>query len=177
MKRKCLVIILLVIFITSCGKKVEERKIEGRSKCDVLECINIINVDDSIEKMDEVIGFKGEKTDDELKTYMWRLNDQIVLKAVYYLDGNATLKLEFPLKLLKNDKVDFTNYTKLQSKVDIGIDYKEFKSYVNNQDGIVIEKTFLFTKYQWIDKDLNNIIATFSNETGKCTYIKGTIIK
>ena len=54
-------------------KPEEEKKEEVKGKCEVRECIKMLEVTNSVEEINEVIGFEAEKSEFS-ETYTWKLS-------------------------------------------------------------------------------------------------------
>lgn len=165
----CLSVILL---LTGCNSKKEEIKEEAKGKCKIKECIKLININDNLDKVNEIVGFEGTKTKDN--TYIWKLTSKEKIE-IEFNDTN-TIKIKIIDEEIKNEKTDFSNYSKLEKELKNGekitLDNlnKEFKS-----KGILIEKTSTKEIYKWVDKEDSYLEAIINTTNGKCYRINGMI--
>ena len=68
---------LLVLMLAGCKEEqqLEEKKEEIRGNCVVTECIKKIETTNSVEEINEIIGFEGEKSAYS-DTHQWKLSDK-----------------------------------------------------------------------------------------------------
>ena len=66
-------------------------------------------------------------------------------------------------------------YNELKDKVKSGITYDEFKTYLGNIEGVIVEKSSYSTKYTWASENGSYINGTFSNSSNKCTLLSGVV--
>lgn len=189
MKRKILSILLsitLIISLTACGNTTNTgnnttpddnttsgEKIKGN--CTAIECIKKIEPENTVEEINKIIGFEGEKTDEQYNIYYWQISENTGVKVAYYSSTKGDISIDYDRDSLANNKVDFSRYSELQSKVKEGITYDEFISYIGNVQGTVIEKSSINTRYTWVSKDGSYLNASFIKRTGKCSFVSGRI--
>lgn len=169
----CLSIVLL---ITGCSsKKKEEKKEKSKGKCEVLDCINLIEVTDNLETVNEKLGLEGKIVKDTTTTYKWKLTSTENVEITFNETSND-VKIKFLDEKIKNNKVKFTKYDKLAEQLKAGetvtIDdlNKSFKG-----KGTLIEKSSTILKYRWVDKEEGYLEASINAVSGKCIKINGMI--
>ena len=176
-KVKIIFIVLFGILISGCSLKSKSsnnlNKIETNGKCSVLECINLISVDDTVEEINDITGIKGVLTDEQYNIYYWGLTEETGIYVTYYSGTKGNIKIDIDKELLKNSKVDFAKYEELRTKINEGITYEEFVTYVGGVEGVLIEKGSITNKYIWVDDDGSYLNASFSTGSNKCTFVSG----
>ena len=145
----------LILLITGCNSKKEVKKEKPKGKCKIEECIKLIGLNDNLEKVNEIIGFEGKKKDN---TYSWKLTSKQKVEVVF--DDANSIKIKILDEEIKNNKTNFTKYSKLEK------DLKE---------GVLIEKTSTTEIYKWVDKEDSYLEATINSTNGKCYRINGLI--
>ena len=93
----------------------------------------------------------------------------------YYSSAKGTVTIDFDRDSLANSKVNFSRYSELKPKINEGISYNDFISYIGGVEGTVIEKSSYSTKYVWVSSDGSYLNGTFSSSSGKCTFASGMI--
>lgn len=150
-------------------------KVETKGNCNAVECVEQIEIESTVEEINEIIGFDGELIDEDYNIYYWEFSEDTGIKVAYYSSTRGTITLDIDKDSLANKKVDFSRYDELQPKIKEGITYDEFIKYIGNVDGIVTEKSSLSTKYTWVDSDGSYLTASFSNNSKKCSFASGWI--
>lgn len=162
--------------VTGCNDTSEMKKEEEVSKvqgnCEVRECIELITTDNTVEEINEIIGFTGEKSDYSDK-YTWKLTD----KDSITLDkstNSAILQATINKETIQNDGVDFSSYNEIKEALNKGktVTYKEMVEKLGGVEGTLAGRTSTSDRYIWVDKNARTFGATFSNKKdGKCTII------
>ncbi len=182
MKKKIFGVLLGIVLIgglTGCGNNstsngsLSEKKIKGN--CTAIECIKKIEPENTVEEINNIIGFNGELTDEKYNIYYWEISENTGVKVSYYLSKKGTISIDYDRDSLANNKVDFSRYNELQSKIKEGITYNDFISYIGNVQGTIIEKSSTSTKYAWVSGDGSYLNGSFSNYLGKCIFASGRI--
>ncbi len=152
--------------------KKEEETVKG--KCTVEECIKLIEPSNSIEEINEIIGFEAEKSKYS-ETYTWKLSDKTWIEATpSTTDGSNSLSANFDKSTLKNDKADFSNFTELKTSLGKGesFTYEEMNEKVGGVEGTLAGKTSTSKRYIWVNKNEQTFSATFSDTMdGKASII------
>lgn len=182
MKRKLFILGLAVLVmgtLTACGDDSQTlengNKLETKGNCIATECIKQISYENTVEEINEIIGFEGELIDEEYNSYYWELSEDTGIEVTYYSGENGTISLEIDRDVLANKNVDFSRYDELEVQMDEGITYDEFITYIGNVEGTLTEKSSLITRYTWVAEDGAYLNATFSNNSGNCTFVGGRI--
>lgn len=168
--------LLTLSLATGCNETQEIKREEDTTKvqgnCEVQECIKLINTDNTVEEINEIIGFSGEKSDYS-DTYTWKLSD----KESITLDMSSTsaiLQATINKETIQSDDVDFSIYNEIKEDLNKGkiITYKEMVEKLGGVEGTLAGKTSTSDRYIWVDKHGRTFGATFSNKNdGKCTII------
>lgn len=160
---------LSLVCFTGCQEqeqKQEEKEEEiVKGNCDVKECIKLLNATDSIEKMNEVIGFEAEKDGED---YKWQITKKTSLTAKKSGD-NYILQTTMIKEELASEEVDFGVYSELKELLDKGTSftYEEAVKKLNGVEGVLSSKTSTSESYMWVDKHNRVFRATFSNTINK----------
>ncbi len=161
---------------TGCTSQVEENKRseekeEAKGNCVATECIKQLKSTNTVEEINTVIGFDGEKSEYAEK-YTWKLDS----KTSIVLDMTSTspiLQANLNKEELKSDTVDFGVYNDIKEQLNKGtkITYKEMVEKLGGVEGTLAGRTESSERYIWVDKHSRTFGATFSNKDGKCTII------
>lgn len=177
----CGVLALTMFAITGCGEKVEnEQKIEevqSKGKYDVFGCMEKLDATMTLEQMNEVIGFEGEKTSetDSYTVYKWELTDDTGITSQFHTKYNtATISANYPNKMI-TEKADFSKWDEIKSKLNKReeITYDEFVKLVGGVQGKMDQKTSTSTTYKWLNNEGGYLSAYFDVKTNKCTMATG----
>lgn len=179
MKKRCSYMILSLVtltLLTGCGEnksevqKEETPKVQGN--CEVRECISLLDTKNTVEEINEIIGFEGEKSEYS-ETYTWKLSD----KESITLDMNSTspiLQATIDKEKVKDNDNDFSVFNDLKEDLNKGksITYKEMVEKLGGVEGTLAGKTSTSDRYIWVDKNDRTFSATFKNtKDGKCSII------
>lgn len=183
MKKKVIKLVcgsIILGTITGCGlnnntQLNDDSKLESKGNCTALECINKISVENSVEEINNIIGFEGELTDEKYNIYYWELSDDSGIEVSYYSGTTGTIEADIDRDIVANKDVDFSRYDELKTKINEGITYGEFISYIGNVEGTLIEKSSYSNKYVWVAEDGSYLNGSFSVSSGKCTFASGMI--
>ena len=152
---------LSLLIVTGCEKDTNNDNVNEndqnnvteatKGNCSAFECIKMIEPENTVEEINEIIGFEGELTDAEYNKY--------------------------DREELANSAVDFSNYDEIDKLLDDGtsLTYEEFVSKVGQVEGTLVEKGTITTKYTWVNSEGGYLTASFSNSSGKCTFVTGRI--
>lgn len=179
LKKKIFLIIFLIL-ITGCSSNVNNdlnSLLTSKGKCSAFECINNIEPTNTVEEINNIIGIIGQLTDEKYNKYYWELSDDSGIEVTYYSGDTGTISVDFDNEVLKNEKVDFSKYDEIKSQLDSGqsLTYDEFVTKVGGVQGILIEKSEYNKVFIWVANDDSYLKATFSESTGKCTFIVGFV--
>ncbi len=169
--------VLLLSLLTGCTnntteERKEETKTEVKGNCEVKECISQIEVTNTVEEINEIIGFEGEKSDYSDK-YTWKLSD----KTSIVLDNSSTsaiLQATIDKNDIMSEDVSFSNFNEIKEELNKGtkITYEEMVEKLGGVEGTLAGKTSTSNRYIWVDKHERTFSATFKNtEDGYCSII------
>ena len=161
--RLFLVIIFLLI-ISGCKK---ENVLSNNDNCDVTNCLDVIDWNNSVSEINDIIGVEGTLIDATYNEYHWKISNDF---SVYVDFTNKEIREEFNNASLINKKVDFTKYENIKRLVDddSSITYEEVVEMLNNVDGVLIRKSVDSVDYIWVDDNSEYLQATFSQDSSKC---------
>ena len=143
-----------------------------------------LKVETTYEEINEIIGFEGDLASESkegavmaYKKYEWKLTDDTsIIVRLDEFKGKTTAQIsaEFPDKMIKNDKVDFSKVEELKTKINSteGLYYDEFVKLVGGVEGTLDSVTTFSHKYLWVNSNGGTLHATF-DENGKCTIFNG----
>ena len=175
--KKIVLIMVSMLIITGCGKKETAPVQKSKGKCTVFECIDQLNNKNTIEEMNNIIGFEGElKSETEkYKVYQWNLTDDTSITSQFMLDyDTATISANYPSSMVSN-KADFSKWNEIKSRLSKReeITYDEFVKMVGGVQGMMKQKDSTSTSYVWYNSEGGYLTAYFNSETGKCTMATG----
>lgn len=179
--KKSLSIILLGCFLvlgntTGCENKKEETTKNNKTeekilgKCEVEECINLIEPEMKLEEVNEIIGFEGKKKE-ESDTYIWELSKKTKIE-VEYKDNLGTIKATMDKEKIANDKIKLSTFYDIQGSIKKETyTYEQMVEKFEGIEGHLETKAPTFKMYKWV-KDDKTFRATFSdNLKGKCSIV------
>ncbi|MBQ3474942.1 MAG: hypothetical protein IJH20_02090 [Bacilli bacterium] len=174
-------LLMLTVFVTAaCGTKSESKSSSKPEKgnCTAIDCIKNLKSENTVEEINKVIGFEGKLIDEKNNVYSWEIGKDDKLIATYYNGDKATIEAKYVVDELKNDKIDFSSYSEIQSLLKKGesLTYEEFNKKVNGT-GLLYLISPSNKKYVWVNKKGEYLNANFSNSTGKCTFVTGRLEK
>ena len=186
-KRKLLLSTLIALGLlttmTGCGqdnkkgntnndKKTEEKN-KMKGKCTAVDCMKQIEINSTIEQINEITGVEGNLTNETKKIYEYDLGDEDKIIVEYGSSEVATIKAEFTRSKIADKNVDLSKSEELKAKVNAGINYEQFKAEIGNVEGIIVEKPEDNTRYMWVSKKGGYIRANFRNRDNICTFFTG----
>ncbi len=177
MKKRSMYMILGLLSLslaTGCGEKeVQKEKVpKVQGNCEVRECITLLDTKKTVEEINEIIGFEGEKSNYS-ENYTWKLSD----KESITLDMSSTspiLQATIDKEKIKNEDNDFSIFSELKESLNKGksYTYKEMVEKLGGVEGTLAGKTSTSDRYIWVDKNDRTFSATFSTtKDGKCSII------
>lgn len=148
--------------------EVEEKKEETKGNCVVTECIKQIEPLNSVEEINDIIGFEGTKSEySDERTWKLDSNNWITLK---FAGDSPILQATIDKETLKNENIKLPASSELQEMLNNGsFTYEELVSKLDGIEGTLSSKTTGSVSYIWVDKNKRVLSATFNNESGKCT--------
>lgn len=182
----CAVLLSSMLVLTGCGIKdggivhditnaVEQKKSKGNY--DVFGCIEKLSAENTLEEMNNIIGFEGTLTSDtdSYKVYKWELTDDTSITSQFHSSTKtATISANFPNSMVSK-KADFSKWSEIKSKLNKReeITYKQFVEYVGGVEGTMTQKSSSSITYKWLNSDGGYLSAYFDAKTGKCTMATG----
>lgn len=182
MKNKPVVIIIAIIFIVimgilgfiALGEKENDQEItqnpsqstEKKGNYDVIEAIKHIEVTNTVEEINSILGFEGETSEFSGDT-TWKIDSKnwITLKKGV---NSPSIQATIDKESIKNEKVTLPSQKELQELLNKGITYNELVEKIG-AEGILESKTSTSVGYVWADKNGQRLGASINNESGKCT--------
>ncbi len=182
MKNKAVVVIIAIIFIVAIGilrilgggegnqniAQNTEETMETKGNYDVIEAMKHIEVTNTEEEINNILGFECEKSEFSGEC-TWKLNSKnwITLKKA---GDSPILQATIDKETIKNENVTLPSRNELQEILNNGsLTYEEFVAKVGGVEGILESKTATSVGYIWVDKNKQALGTTFNNESGKCT--------
>ncbi len=182
MKNKSVVIVIVVIFIVVMsilgilvlGEKENNQNIaqntgestEKKGNYDVIEAIKHIEVTNTVEEINKVLGFEGETSEFSGDT-TWKIDSKNWITLKKGVDSQI-IQATIDKETIKNDNVTLPSQKELQELLNKGITYEELVEKLG-AEGILSSKTSTSVGYTWVDKNGQRLGATINNESGKCT--------
>ncbi len=148
----------------------EQKKEEVKGNCVVTECIKQLEASNSVEEINNIIGFEGTKSEySEERTWKLDSKNWITLK---YAGESPILQATIDKESIKNDNIKLPLSSELQEMLNNGsFTYEELVEKVGGVEGTLSSKTTSSVSYMWVDKHNQVMRATFNNESGKCTIV------
>lgn len=179
-----LVTCLFVVSIAGCGsdnKDTTSTKSDSKSSSSsnndksYLDYINKIEVGDSLDQINEVIGSEGEVHSDNA-TYSWDIGNGGFIAVFREDDTTSALSVEvsYDKKDVENKKVKISDLDSLKSKVGEGISYDDFKENLGGADGVLVSKGPVTKSYVWRSPDGSVVDGAFRLDDNMCNSFTGT---
>lgn len=182
MKNKVGVTIIAIVFIVIMGilgiialqensqkvGKNTEDDTTRKGNYDVIEAIKHIEVTNTEEEINNILGFECEKSEFS-GDCTWKIDSKnwITLKNT---GTSPILQATIDKESIKNENVTLPSRNELQEILNSGsLTYEEFVAKVGGVEGTLQSKTSTSLGYIWVDKNNQALGATFNNESGKCT--------
>ncbi len=172
--------LLMLLTFTGCGSKKEvtpkKEKETIKGNCTVFECIKNIEVTDTVEQVNEKIGFDGslDKEAESYKIYKWEVTKDSYVEIQFNNGGKSNITIEFDKAKIANDKLDLSKSDEIKSTVQKGeMTLSKFSEMVGNVEGTLVEKSGYSKKYLWYKASDSYLYGTFSNTSNKCTFMSG----
>ena len=182
-------LLLAIVVTTGCDSKKSEssnennssennKKSDSKGKCTVFECIEKAETDDSLEDINDLIGFEGEvlREGDGYKTYEWKLNDKESVEVTFY-KTSTSIKIRFDDDSIKSKKVDFSKFDEIKKALNKGeaVSYDDVKEKFGGVDGTMVEKSSSGYTYRWVNSKGGYMRANFNSAKTKCSMIMGMV--
>lgn len=149
--------------------EVEEEVIDAN--CTATECLAKIEVDDSVEKITEVIGVEPE-VDETSGTAKWKLGKKESI-AREKSGSSYILQATVNKERIASSDLDFSIFTDLKKELESGesFTYDELVQRLGGVAGTLAGKTSTSKRYIWVDNHDQTFSATFSDKNGQCSII------
>lgn len=186
-----LIAFVMLFTLAGCGKNESndgksndnnEKKVEQKESKDavVFDYINKIKGTETLEEVNQMIGSEGEKGSEGKgwTTYEWKISDDTKFSATFYeTSKTCEAKITFKDDLIKNDKVDFSKYNEIKSALNKSetVTYDQVKEKFGGVDGTLTSSGSSSKTYRWVNSKGGYLSASFSTNSGKCTFIMGRI--
>lgn len=174
LKNAIICVCVMLLMATGCGKK-QNMDVKTKGKCNVFTCMEKLSDSQSIEEMNETIGFEAELESEEAsyKKYKWELSENSSITAMVMSSGSKRLDAHYDLKII-NMKADFSKWDQIKKRISSkDLTYSEFVKLVGNVEGIITRKESDVITYHWYNKDGGYLFADFDTETGMCKLASG----
>lgn len=178
MNKKILIIIVVVCLIIAIGIGIIWYTSRGKNntKSDVayIQKFNTIELTDTLQQVNQKIGFEGTLRNASLGAYSWNFSDNTGIEVYFNSSTNqiSDTKLLYATEDIINSAVKIPNLTLLQSKIDKGISYEEIKKECGNVDGVLIRKSPTSSEYRW-QKEVGKYLNATFNSQNVCTAFNG----
>lgn len=143
-----------------------------KGKCEIDECMKLLEPKMTVAEANEVIGFDGEK-DATAETYTWQLTSKSKI-SIEYKDDLGTIKASYDKDEIKDSAFKISKGYELQDLLKEGTSYT-YKETVEQFDGVeghLETKAPTFEMYAWVNGDGMVFRATFSDSIdGKTSII------
>ena len=180
-KRKLLTILfcsfLILGMVTGCGEQQvedtpkEKTEEKSKGKCEVEECINKIETNMTLEEVNDLIGFDGEKKDDE-DTYVWQLTEKTKITVEFKDKKKASIKATYDKEKISDSKLKLSICSEIIKDIKKKTyTYEEMVEKLEGVEGHLENKSSTSKMYVWA-KDGQTFRATFSDSAkGKATIV------
>ncbi len=177
MKMKKLMLCLITIFcalciVTGCSnEELEEKKKEEKQEgnCTIVECMKKIEPTNTIEEINEIIGFSS--TTDAMigSDPIWKFDSKNWISYKSYSEDDITIQATIDKETIKDENIKIPLSSDLQKDLNNGsFTYKEFVEKVGGE-GTLTSISKGSEIYTWVDKNGQRLGATFNKKSGKCS--------
>ena len=170
--RHLFVVLFLMIVLSGCSK---EEAVDAKGKCTVAECMEMVDVDNSVADINEIIGVDGILVDAGYNEYYWEISEDTGIYVTYYDTDVGEIRVEIPDELIASRKLSFAKINEIETLVndEDSLDYQKLINMLGDVEGVLIEKNTDSLTYKWVDNGNKYLNATFSRDTGKCIMLTG----
>ncbi len=163
--------------------KEKENSKKVLAKCDSAQnCIE--NLDNgegiTVEQYNAAIGFDGtldpEADNSEYnKTYIWEFSNGDKLLATFSSYGKADIEVNYNYAEHLNTAINLDGYDTIQSEIEHGVTYDEFKAALGNIDGLLTKRWGYNNDrdYIWIGSSAARYIKASVDEHNIVTFVSG----
>ena len=172
MMLRSMAVLCVLCLATGCSKEQQEEKKEEKkvvSNCSIVECMKKIEATNTIEEINDIIGF--ESTTDAMISSdpMWKFDSKNWISFKSYSENSITIQATIDKESLKNEDIKLPLSSDLQKDLNNGsFTYEELAEKIGGEGTLtsISENSRIYT---WIDKSSQRLSATFNNKSGKCT--------
>lgn len=142
-----------------------------KGKCEIDECMKLLEPKMTVAEANEVMGFEGEKSDSEEK-YTWQLTSKSKI-AIEYKEKVGTITATYDKAEIKDSEFKIAKGYELQNLLREGTSYtyKETVEQFGGVEGHLATKAATFKRYIWVNADEITFGATFSDSVNGKTSI------
>ncbi len=161
---------------TEAAAETDGAEAEGKTaNYDVFECIKQIETDNTLEEVNEIIGFEGEYIGTEYEVYYWQLTEDTGVQVQFFDSGNCRIDIDFKNKTIADKKNDFSKFSEIEEKLNSGegLTYDEFVQIIGGVEGVLETKSSSALGYTWINDEGGYLTAQFDSETLECESASG----
>lgn len=157
--------------VTGCSEEKldEPPKEEVKGNCTIVECMKKIEVTNTMEEINEIIGF--ETTTDAMigSDPIWKFDSKNWISYKTSSDDSVTIQATVDKESIKDENISLPSSSDLQKDLNNGsFTYEELVEKLGGEGTLTtISKGSL--SYTWVDKHGQRLGATFNNKTGKCS--------
>lgn len=157
------------------GESSQEETTKG--KCKIFDCMKKLNGKMTVEEVNEVIGFEGEKGSDEdsYVIYKWELSDDTSISGQFFKKYNTvTITANYPNSMVKG-KADFSRWDEIKKRLSSTknkLTYSEFVEMVGGVEGTIDKISDNSTTYKWLNAD-GGYLSGYFNDDNECTMATG----
>ena len=148
----------------------------AKGNCTVLECMKKLNAKMTLEEVNEVIGFEGEKKSetDSYTVYNWDITEETGISVQFHTKyGTSTITADYPTSMAPN-KADFSKWSEIKAKLNTkeSLTYDEFVEMVGGVEGTIDKISDSSTTYKWLNAD-GGYLSGYFDKNGKCKMATG----
>lgn len=143
-----------------------------KGKCEIDECMKLLEPKMTVAEANEVMGFEGEKSDDEEK-YTWQLTSKSKI-VIEYKEKAGTITATYDKAEIKDSEFKIAKGYELQNLLREGTSYtyKETVEQFGGVEGHLATHSPTSKRYIWVNADEITFGATFSDSIdGKTSII------
>ena len=145
-----------------------------KSKCEIDECMKLLEPTMTVAEVNEIIGFEGEKDEDK-DEYTWELTSKSDI-SIEYKENVGKITARYNKDDIKDSEFKIAKGYELQNLLREGTSYtyKETVEQFGGVEGYLATKAATFKRYIWVNDDGLTFGATFSDDIDGKTSIIST---
>ena len=157
------------------GESSQEETTKG--KCKIFDCMKKLNAKMTLEEVNEVIGFEGEKKSetDSYTVYNWDITEETGISVQFHTKyGTSTITANYPNSMVKG-KADFSRWDEIKKRLNDTknrLTYSEFVEMVGGVEGTIDKISDSSTTYKWLNAD-GGYLSGYFNKDNECTMATG----